>query len=446
MHKEKVVILGGLRSGVGAAILAKQKGYTVFVSDYGPIAPKFQATLQEEGIEFEEKQHTLPQILQADLIVKSPGIPEKAAVIKAIRKQGIPIISEIEFAGRFTSAKIIGITGSNGKTTTTSLIYHLLKTAGYSVGLVGNIGDSFALSVAQEQYDYYVVEISSFQLDDIADFRSHIAILTNLTPDHLDRYNYLFDKYIAAKFNIIKNQQPTDYFIYNQEDKVIQEKIKNVTIVGQQWPFAIKEIAKTRVTKEVIKITEDCQIPKAAYTLKGKHNLYNALAAVTAAHLVGVAKDMIIKGLQSFQALEHRLETVQIIEEVTFINDSKATNIDSTWYALDAMNQQTIWIVGGVDKGNDYTTLLNLVKEKVKGIICLGKDNEKILSSFAHLSIPLLETTSMEKAVQMSQALAQKEAVVLLSPACASFDLFANYEDRGKKFKKAVNNLLVNNV
>lgn len=446
MHKEKVVILGGLRSGVGAAILAKQKGYTVFVSDYGPIAPKFQATLQKEGIDFEEKQHTFPKILQADLIVKSPGIPEKAAVIKAIRKQGIPIISEIEFASRFTSAKIIGITGSNGKTTTTSLIYHLLKTAGYSVGLVGNIGDSFALSVAQEQYDYYVVEISSFQLDDIADFRSHIAILTNLTPDHLDRYNCLFDKYIAAKFNIIKNQQPTDYFIYNQEDKVIQEKIKNVTIVGQHWPFAIEEMAKTRVTKEVIKITEDCQIPKVAYTLKGKHNLYNALAAVTAAHLVGVAKDMIIKGLQSFQPLEHRLETVQVIEEVTFINDSKATNIDSTWYALDAMNQQTIWIVGGVDKGNDYTTLLNLVKEKVKGIICLGKDNEKILSSFAHLSIPLLETTSMEKAVQMSQALAEKEAVVLLSPACASFDLFANYEDRGKKFKKAVNNLLVNNV
>lgn len=450
MNFSKLTILGAAESGVGAAILGKLKGYDVFVSDKALIAPAYKQLLEQYDIPFEEGTHTEARILAANEVVKSPGIPEKAAIITQIRAAGIPILSEIEFGSRYTSAKIIAITGTNGKTTTTSLTYHVLEQAGIKVALAGNIGYSFALHIAtQPPPDYYVLEVSSFQLDDTPTFSPHIAILTNITPDHLDRYNYSFERYVDAKFKITAHQTANDYFIYGADDAVIRAYLieNRANIVAHRMPFAINNpLSGSYATIEKGNIVVEDKaveviISLSALSIKGKHNTYNALCACAVAHLLGVAANTIANGLSTFQPIEHRLEPVAIINQISFINDSKATNIDSAWYALDAMTEPTVWIAGGTDKGNDYSTLLDLVSQKVKAIVCLCVDDSKIKAAYQHLSIPIVYAPSAQQAVDAAYSLALPNDVVLLSPACASFDLFKNYEDRGRQFKQAVANL-----
>jgi len=444
--KKKITILGCGESGMGAALLAKDKGFDVFVSDSSPIKDEYKQPLLNAGIPFEEKLHTEERILASDLIVKSPGIPEKAPIIKALRSKKIDIISEIEFAAQYTTAKIIAITGSNGKTTTTLLTYHIMQKAGLNVGLAGNVGKSFALAVMHHKYDYYVLEISSFQLDDIVHFRPHIAILMNITPDHLDRYNYNFQNYIDSKFLITKNQTEDDYFIYCYDDEVIQKNIETKNIRSKRIPFSIQTelenggyVCENQLNININKNKFVMSIQDLA--LEGKHNQYNSLAAGIATFISNIRKEAIRESLSDFEAVEHRLEKVLKIRGIDFINDSKATNVNSTWYALETVKKPIIWIVGGVDKGNDYSQLEELVKEKVKAIVCLGVDNSKIIRAFEHLNIPIYDTKSMEEAVRTSYKNGVPGDVVLLSPACASFDLFQNYEDRGRKFKNAVRDL-----
>ncbi len=426
---KKICILGGGESGVGAAILAQEKGFEVFLSDKGTIKDNYKEELEKHQIEYEEGQHDIERILSADEVIKSPGIPDKVSLIQKLRNNGISVIGEIEFAHRYTDAKIIAITGSNGKTTTTSLIYHLLKTANLNVGLGGNIGFSFARQVAQEDFDLYVLEVSSFQLDSIQNFKPDIAILLNITPDHLDRYDYKMENYIASKFRITKNQEKEDSFIYNQEDDNIKKFLSEKDINAKHY-----KIETTQYIKDHSFNWEKCSI-------KGKHNRFNAECAIQAAKIIGLDKDVIQKGLETFESIPHRLEKVAEIEGIEYINDSKATNVDAVFYALDAMTKNTIWIVGGTDKGNDYSPLIPLVQEKVKAIVCLGLDNHKILEAFDHFNIKIIETKSAAAAVTQSSKLAESGDVVLLSPACASFDLFKNYIDRGNQFKKAVNSI-----
>ena len=443
---ERLVILGGGESGVGTAILGKQKGYKVFVSDNDVISKKYKEVLLNNEIDFEENQHTESKILNADLVMKSPGIPDKVALVQKLIEKSIPVISEIEFASQFTKATIIGITGSNGKTTTTLLLHHILKNAGLSVGIAGNIGDSFAQQVADETYENYVLELSSFQLDGIEDFNSHIAILTNITPDHLDRYEYDFNKYIASKFKITKNQKETDYLIYDADDEVINNWIIENKTSAKLVPFSlVKELEYGAYIKDnniIININKDkINMPLSTLSIKGKHNTKNAMAATMAAQLLKIRKQNIKESLEDFEGAEHRLENVAKVYDVEYINDSKATNVNATFYALECMDKTTVWIVGGVDKGNDYNDLLPLVREKVKAIVCLGLDNDKIKNMFGNVVDIIVETAGAEEAVKVSHKLADRGEVVLLSPACASFDLFDNYEDRGRQFKKAVRSL-----
>jgi UDP-N-acetylmuramoylalanine--D-glutamate ligase len=445
--KHRLVILGAGESGIGAALLGKKEGYDVFVSDGGSIKPKYQQELFDNGIEFEAEQHTAEKILSADEVMKSPGIPEKNEMVKAIRKKGIPVISEIELAYRFKgNSKIVAITGSNGKSTTTALTYHICETAGLNCAMVGNIGISFAKQVAVDPKELYVVEISSFQLDDIKDFRADIAMLLNITEDHLDRYDYKFENYINSKFRIIENQTDKDYFIYCDDDEVITQKLPLLTIHTNPLPFSMKhEVKKGGYIKGdqmMLRIQEE-RVSMSIYdfALKGKHNHYNTMAAGIAACTLGIRKEKIREAVKNFHSLEHRNEFVAMVRGVEFINDSKATNVNSTWFALESMNKPTVLVLGGTDKGNDYSLITDLVKEKVKAIVCMGVDNKKIIEAFKDIVPVIVETDSAKKAVNASFKLAAKGDVVLLSPACASFDLFKNYEDRGVQFKNAVKEL-----
>ena len=440
---KKLVILGGGESGVGAAVLAKQKGYEVFVSDGGSLKEVYRNELDLAGIEWEQGSHSVERILDADEIVKSPGIPEKNELVKQIRKKGIPVISEIELAYRYKgNSKIVAITGSNGKTTTTSLIHHILTTGGLDAALVGNIGESFARQVAIDPKPVYVVEVSSFQLDDIIAFRPDIAVLTNITEDHLDRYDYNFENYIRSKFRIIENQKKGDYFIYNMDDEVTIRYIDQFKINSNQLPISMAHENNGAFIKdgEMYVRTGDDFMSMSVYdfTLKGKHNQYNTMAGSLAGTTMEIRKEKIREAVQTFQNLEHRMEHVATIRGVEFINDSKATNINSTWYALESMDKPTILVLGGVDKGNDYSLLMDMVQEKVKAIVCLGLDNQKIHAAFDGVVPVVVDTASAQEAVTAAFSYAEKGDVVLLSPGCASFDLFKNYEDRGTQFKKAV--------
>lgn len=442
----RLVILGGGESGVGTAILGKKKGYDVFLSDFGKIKESYKEVLVINGIAWEEEKHTEELILNADVVMKSPGIPEKSPIVKKLFAAGIKVISEIEFAKPYTEALTIGITGSNGKTTTTMLTHHLLKAAGLNVGLGGNIGKSFAWQVAENKYDVYVLELSSFQLDGIIDYRPDIAIITNISPDHLDRYEYKYQKYIEAKFRITMNQTENDYLIYDADDEAITEWLKNNKTKAKLIPFSLtkefSEGASIKNNKMEIKINQEEFTMETEYiALEGKHNMKNAMAASSVAKLMQIRKATIRESLSNFQGVEHRLEKVLKIQNVQYINDSKATNVNATFFALDSMNVPTVWIVGGVDKGNDYNELMSLVREKVKAIICLGVDNHKIIDSFGNVVDIMVEVNNMSDAVKTAQRLTEKGDAVLLSPACASFDLFENYEDRGKQFKQAVHNL-----
>ena len=442
----RLVILGGGESGVGTAILGKKKGYEVFVSDFGKIKGNYKEVLIINGIAWEEEKHTENLILNADVVMKSPGITEKSPIVKKLLEKGIPVISEIEFAAPFTDATIIGITGSNGKTTTTMLTHHLLKSAGLNVGLGGNIGKSFAWQIADNKYDSYVLELSSFQLDGIVNFKPHIAIITNISPDHLDRYDYKYEKYIDSKFRITMNQTEDDYLLYDADDEAINEWFKTHTTKAKLIPFSLtktfSEGAYIKNNKMEIKINrEELTMDTEYIALEGKHNMKNAMAATSVAKLMQIRKATIRESLSNFQGVEHRLEKVLKIQNVQYINDSKATNVNATFFALDSMNTPTVWIVGGVDKGNDYTELMSLVREKVKAIICLGVDNKKIIDVFGNVVDIMVEVSTMTDAVKMAQRLTEKGDSVLLSPACASFDLFESYEDRGNQFKKAVKNL-----
>jgi UDP-N-acetylmuramoylalanine--D-glutamate ligase len=441
-----LVILGGGESGVGTAILGKKEGYRTFVSDKGKIEEKYKQLLEDHEIEWEELQHTENILLEADLVMKSPGIPEDAPLVNLLRGKGIPVISEIEFASGFTRANIVGITGSNGKTTTTKFTYHILQNGGLSVGMAGNVGQSFAKQVAESEMEHYVLELSSFQLDGIEDFRPHIAVLTNITPDHLDRYRHSFDAYIASKFRIVKNQTETDFFIYDADDPVITNWLEKNPVRSQKLPFSLREeLDKGAFIKneQIIIRTDNSELimPTSNLTLEGKHNAKNAMAAATVAQLLRIRKETIRQSMGSFQGVEHRLEKVLKINNVQYINDSKATNVNATYYALESMESETVWIVGGVDKGNEYAELLPLVNEKVKAIVCLGINNEPILKAFGNCVDVIVETQSMDAAVKQAYALAEKGDTVLLSPACASFDLFKNYEDRGRQFKEAIRQL-----
>ena len=444
----KLVILGGGESGTGAAILGQQKGWEVFLSDKAPLKDSYKKELTAAGIRWEEGQHTESEILSADCIIKSPGIPHKVPIIQQAKAKGIEIISEIEFASRYTNAKIIAITGSNGKTTTTSLIYHLLEQAGLSVGVGGNIGNSFAYMVAKEPKEYYVLEISSFQLDDITSFRPHIALLLNITPDHLDRYNYEFQNYIDAKFRITAYQEANDYLIYDADDPVLQEELaKRRDIKAQLLPFSLEKAniqgAYCLDQKNIhINFNQNLlEMSTKDLTIKGKHNLKNAMGATMVAKMLNIRNESIRNSLMTFQGVPHRLEFVREVEGVRYINDSKATNVNSVYYALDSMEDNLVWIVGGQDKGNDYNPLIPYVSKKVKAIVCLGLDNQKIIQTFQSIIPTIIETHSMEDAVQVGRGLAQEGDTVLLSPACASFDLFQSYEDRGNQFKHYVNML-----
>ncbi len=442
-----MIILGAGESGVGAAILAKQKGYDVFVSDGGEIKDHFKNELVQYEIAFEEKKHSEEKILNADEVMKSPGIPEKNELVKKIRAKEIPVISEIELAYRYKGdSKIIAITGTNGKTTTTALTYHICKTGGADCALVGNIGDSFAKQVALDPKPLYVVEISSFQLDDIKTFKPDVAILTNITEDHLDRYEYRMENYINSKFRITMNQGPEDIFIYCMDDEITERNINNYTIKSILYPITMKkELPQgAYISNAAMHLKwkgEEMRMSIQDFALKGKHNQYNSMAASLASVAVDIKKEHVRESLQTFQSLEHRMEPVSTIKGVEFINDSKATNVNSTWFALESMNKPTILILGGVDKGNDYSILMDLVKEKVKAIVCMGTDNRKIHEAFGSVVSLMVNTASAEEAVQAAFHFATKGDVVLLSPACASFDLFKNYEDRGKQFKQAVKNL-----
>ena len=442
----RLVILGGGESGVGPAILGKKMGSDVFVSDFGKIKDNYKEVLNHYAIEWENETHTENKILNADLVMKSPGIPEKAPIVKKLVEKNIPVISEIEFAAQFTKAKTIGITGSNGKTTTTMLVYHLLKSAGLNVGLGGNIGKSFARQVAEDNFDYYVLELSSFQLDGIVKYRPDLAIITNISPDHLDRYEYKYENYIASKFRITMNQIEEDFLIYDADDEAISEWLKTNKTKAQLIPFSLEKTFKKGAFLNnnimEVAINEEEFVMETQYiALEGKHNIKNAMAATTVAKLLNIRKATIRESLANFQGVEHRLEKVLKIQNVQYINDSKATNVNATFYALDSMNSPTIWIVGGVDKGNDYTELMSLVHEKVKAIICLGVENKKIIEAFGNVVDVMIEVSSMNDAVRMAQRMAEKGDAVLLSPACASFDLFDDYEDRGRQFKQAVQNL-----
>lgn len=441
-----LVILGGGESGVGTAILGKKEGFRTFVSDKGKIADKYKQLLEEHKIEWEELQHSEEKLFEADLVMKSPGIPEDAPLVNLLRGKNIPVISEIEFASKFTDATIIGITGSNGKTTTTKFTHHILKDGALNVGMAGNVGKSFAKQVAETSADHYVLELSSFQLDGIEDFRPHIAVLTNITPDHLDRYRHNFNEYIASKFRIVKNQTAEDYFIYDADDPVIEKWLNNNPIKSQKLPFSLREELETGAfikNEQIIIRTHNTELimPTSNLTLEGKHNAKNAMAAATVAQLLRIRKETIRQSMGSFQGVEHRLEKVLKINNVQYINDSKATNVNATYYALESMESETVWIVGGVDKGNEYAELLPLVNEKVKAIICLGINNEPILKAFGNCIDVIVETQSMDEAVKQAYRLSEKGDTVLLSPACASFDLFQNYEDRGRQFKEAVRQL-----
>ncbi len=445
-NNQKIAILGAGESGVGTAILAKKQGFEVFVSDFGKVKDKYKNALNELGVEWEEGGHTESKILDANLVMKSPGIPDKAPMVKKLVENGIPVISEIEFASKYSSAKVVGITGSNGKTTVTKWIYHILKNAGLSVGMAGNVGDSYAKQVAEENFDWYVLELSSFQLDGIIDFRPHIAILTNITPDHLDRYEYKLENYIASKFSITKNQTEEDFFIYDADDELSTEWLKKNKIKATKLPFSLQNKMETGAYIEdnnIKIITPNSQfiMPTSSLALEGKHNTKNAMAASTVAQLLRIRKETIRASMENFQGVEHRLEKVLKINNVMYINDSKATNTNATYYALESMESETVWIVGGVDKGNNYAELLPLVNEKVKAIICLGVDNAKIFEAFGNCVETMVETQSMAEAVAMAYRFADKGNTVLLSPACASFDLFENYEERGREFKNAVRNL-----
>lgn len=446
---KRIVILGSGESGTGAAKLAKKKGFDVFVSDKGAIPQKYKDELLEMGVAFEENQHTEALILNADEVIKSPGIPEKNELIKQLRKQGTPIINELEFASRYTNAYKICITGTNGKTTTTSLTYHLLKKAGLNVAVAGNIGISMCRMVADGNYDYYVLEISSFQLDDMYDFKADIAVLCNITPDHLDRYEYKLENYIASKFRITQNQTEQDLFIYCADDELTVNNLQMVHGKAKQLPFAHdnKTIPGAYISngEMLINLNENQSNQFTMYTaevtLRGRHNAYNSMAAAIIANALEIRKDVIREGLMDFQNVEHRLEFVATIRGVDYINDSKATNVNSAWYALESMDKPTIWVVGGVDKGNDYNMLKELVKSKVRIIVCLGVDNTRIHEAFGTDVDMIINTSSAQEAVHVASKMAKTGEAVLLSPACASFDLFKNYEDRGRQFKAAVKSL-----
>ncbi|CEN45796.1 UDP-N-acetylmuramoyl-L-alanine--D-glutamate ligase [Capnocytophaga canis] len=443
---KKLVILGGGESGVGAAILGKKKHWDVFLSDKGKVATKYAEVLNQHTIRWEENKHTESEILSADCIIKSPGIPDTVEIIKKAKEKHIEIISEIEFAYRYTKGKIIAITGSNGKTTTTSLTYHILKESGLNVGVAGNIGKSFAQMVAEDDKEYYVLEISSFQLDGITSFKPHIAILLNITPDHLDRYDYKMENYIASKFRITENQTEDDYFIYDADDPVIEQWLEKNPIKAKKLPFSLeKEIKQGSYNhKNTIIITINNHIVEMnteEIAIKGKHNVKNSMASSVASHLLKVRKEKIRESLKGFIGEPHRLEFVKTVEGITYINDSKATNVNSVFFALDTMKTPVVWIVGGVDKGNDYSPLLPYVHEKVKAIVCLGIDNNAILQSFGNIIPNIVETKSMEEAVKYARRFATVGDTVLLAPACASFDLFENYQDRGNTFRKEVEKL-----
>ena len=442
---KRLVILGGGESGVGTALLGKAKGYNVFLSDKGKIKEKYRDVLLNNEIEFEDEQHTESKILNADIVMKSPGIPDKVALVKQIRNAGIVVVSEIEFASNYTDATLVAISGSNGKTTTATLTHHLLKQE-LDVGLAGNIGDSFAKQILEKNHKNYVLEVSSFQLDDIHDFKPKIAVLTNITPDHLDRYDYKFENYIASKFRIVENQTKEDYFIYDADDEIITNWLQNNEIQSKKLPFSltrkIEEGAYYEDKKIIITIDNNKIImPTDNIALEGKHNVKNAMAASAVAHLLKIRKQTIRESLENFQGVEHRLEHVLKINKVQYINDSKATNVNATYFALESMNAPTVWIVGGVDKGNEYRELFQFVNEKVKAIICLGVDNKKLIEAFGNMVDVIVETQYMTEAVKIAYKLADTGDNVLLSPACASFDLFENYEDRGRQFKDAVRNL-----
>ena len=442
----RIVVLGGGESGVGAAVLAKSKGYDVFLSDMGKITADYAQTLNEWNIPFEEGRHTDDLILNADEIIKSPGIPATAPMIRKVTEKGINIISEIEFAGRYDSAKKICITGSNGKTTTTSLIYHLLCQAGLNVGLGGNIGKSYAYQVATESYDIYVLELSSFQLDNMYDFKADIAVITNITPDHLDRYDHNMENYVKAKFRITRNMSDDDCFIFCSDDEITINHLNQIVVKAQKLPFTQKDTVDQGAyligDKMVVKYKEEeCDVFLKELALGGRHNVYNSMAAAIAAKVMDIDNEQIRNGLSTFHTVEHRLEKVLSIGDVLYINDSKATNVDAAWYALECQTRPVIWIVGGTDKGNDYSSLIPLAKEKVKGMICMGVDNTKFHESFEGIVPQILDVTSAEAAVKAAHEMASAGDVVLLSPCCASFDLFKNYEDRGRQFKEAVRKL-----
>ena len=443
---KRLVVLGGGESGVGTAILAKKENFDVFLSDMGQIKDKYKQLLEEYGIAYEEGLHTEELILNADQVMKSPGIPKKAALIQKLEEKRISIISEIEFASRYTDAKIIAITGSNGKTTTTSLMFHILKQAGLNVGLGGNIGKSFAKSVAEDNFDYYVLEVSSFQLDDIkTDFKPYVTILLNITPDHLDQYNYQFDLYAKAKFRITENQDENDYFIYNLYDPKTMEMIDQINIRAHKKPFTMMDATNEAcANNELFRVNDsngDFTMLVNDLGLIGKHNISNSLAAAVAAKIIDINNEDLKKSLSDFKSVEHRLEPVLTIGGIDFINDSKATNVNATYFALESMTKPVVWIVGGTDKGNDYNEVLPFVKKKVKAIVCLGVDNAKIVDFFSPYIDTIVETNTMKDCVEQSYKLATKGETVLLSPACASFDLFKGYEDRGDQFKENVRKL-----
>jgi UDP-N-acetylmuramoylalanine--D-glutamate ligase len=443
---KRLVILGGGESGVGTAILGKKEGFEVFVSDFGKINEKYKAVLNQYKIEWEDETHTESLILNADVVMKSPGIPEKSPIVKQLLANKIPVISEIEFAFPFTQAVTIGITGSNGKTTTTMLTYHLLKSAGLNVGLGGNIGKSFAWQVAENDFDIYVLELSSFQLDGCFEYKPHIAIILNISPDHLDRYEYKYENYIASKFRITQKQDENDFLIFDDDDEAMTEWFKNNKTKAQLIPFSVSKqldfgASISNTTMRIITQNDEFKMDTMNISLEGKHNLKNAMAASSVGQLLKIRKETIKQSMSNFEGVPHRLEKVLKIQNVQYINDSKATNVNATFYALDSMTAPTVWIVGGVDKGNDYSELMSLVREKVKAIVCLGMDNKKIIDAFGNVVDIMIEVNDMQDAVKLSQRIAERGDVVLLSPCCASFDLFKNYEDRGNQFKAAVQNL-----
>lgn len=441
---KKLVILGGGESGCGAAVLGKARGWEVFLSDSGRLAPKYKEMLESRGIPFEEGGHTPERLLDADTVVKSPGIPPTAPLVRRFAEKGTPIISEIEFAGRYTDAKTVCITGSNGKTTTTMLIYHILKKAGLDVGLAGNVGKSMALQVAEDPHDIYVIELSSFQLENMYDFKAHVAVIMNITPDHMDRYDHKMENYVAAKFRILQNQTKEDYFIYWQDDPIVTAQIRAMQIEALMLPFGEHKLEDTAAWVDErgiihFQLPEDVfEIPRDRLALQGLHNLYNSMAAGLSASLFHVRNDVVKAALEDFEAVEHRLEFVAEINGVRYINDSKATNVNSTWYALESMVTPTVLILGGKDKGNDYNEILPFVKEKVKAIVCMGADNRKLLDFFSGQVPAIVDTHSIGDAVAACRRLAEKGDTVLLSPCCASFDLFKSYEDRGEQFKQQV--------